>query len=171
MHSFFFHSWWYQYLLLQIRIILPQTHCEDQRFCPLYPYFILYPHFLPSPPPSIPLSSPPISAEQYGLWLSLNLHYRALVHWGGHVSSPHSAAWHCPARDVPQRHSADTLPTFPHPHPPHPPLASPWSPLRSNELLNKRQALIHMKERGWKRWSRWHDWSGETIELALDPSI
>lgn len=63
----FFYSRRYQYLLLQIRIIQPQTHSENQGFCPLYPYFILYPHFLPSPPPSIPLSSPPISTEQYGL--------------------------------------------------------------------------------------------------------
>lgn len=154
------------YLLLQIWIIHPQTHSENQCFCPHYPDFILHPHFLPSPPPSIPLSFPPILVEQYGLWLSLNLHYRALVHWGGPVSSPYSAAWHCPARDVPQRHSTDTLPT-----PLALPPASPWSPLRSNELLNKRQALIHMKELGWRWWSKWQGCSGETIEPALDASI
>lgn len=130
-------------VLLRIRIIYAHVYFENLDFSHVYPCFILYPSFLvPFLPPR---SFPAISAEQYGLWLSLNLHYRALVCWGGPVSSPHSAAWHCPAT-AQHRHPAS---------PPRPPLASPWSPLRSNELLNKRQALIHTKEREWRWWSRW----------------
>lgn len=84
---------------------------------PLYPLSSLPSLSLPYPPWLWP--PPSISAEHCALWLSLNLHYRALVRRGGPVSSPHSAAWHCPARDVPQRHSADALPTppiIPHHH-------------------------------------------------------
>lgn len=145
----FLYSWAYLYLSLWNEDNPSSITFWTRVLCPLYACFILYPHFLPFPPLSIPLSSPPISAEQYGLWLSLNLHYRALVHRGGPVSSPHGAAWHCPARDVPQRHSTDTLPIPPLEHPPHPTLvASPRSTLLSNELLNKRRALIHMMKHG-----------------------